>query len=57
MSDRVTIDSGPVFGIGTAIFICWLLFWDFGDGPDLYDALRAALLQECPAVENASRDE
>ena len=50
MSERLNVTSGPVFGIGTAIFICWLLFWDFGDGPDLYDAIRTALLRECPAV-------
>ena len=44
MDNKVRVVSGPIFGIGTAIFICWLLFWDFGTGPDLYDAIRFALL-------------
>ncbi len=47
MDDRVRVVSGPIFGLGTAIFICWLLFWDFGTGPDLYDAIRFALLDAC----------
>ena len=44
MDNKVRVVSGPIFGIGTAIFICWLLFWDFGTGSDLYDAIRFALL-------------
>ena len=52
MAERLNVTSGPVFGIGIAIFICWLLFWDFGDGPDLYDAMLTALLRECPAAVN-----
>lgn len=46
---KVRVVSGPIFGLGTAIFLCWLLFWDFNGGPDLYDALRTSLLRECPA--------